>query len=239
MLHILAAGSLRRVWAPLTALFQTHSGVEVTTQFGPAGLLRRRIEAGEHCDLFASANAAHPAALTAAGRARRSFPFASNQLCLTVAAHAATAHDDWLSLLDNPGLRLATSTPGSDPGGDYAWQFFDNLEKQRPGLGRTLKQKAECLVGGPESPAIPQGEMAAAWLIHSGQTDMFIGYASYAPRLRQRADLVVYDIPQSLNVMARYTAAVCSPQGEMLGEFLRSESAADILQHYGFGRYKY
>lgn len=231
MLNVLAAGSLKQVWSALMAQFLRHDGVAVTTQFGPAGLLRQRIEAGEACDLFASANAAHPAALTAAGLALRAVPFASNRLCLTATRRAASPADDWLSLLSNPALRLATSTPGSDPSGDYAWQFFDNL----PGLGERLKQRARCLVGGPHSPAVPSGELAAAWLIRSGQADMFLGYASYAPVLRQQSDLLVCDIPEPLNVVARYTAAVCSREGEALGAFLRSAVAIDLLAQGGFG----
>jgi hypothetical protein len=79
-MRVLAAGSLRVVWQNLMA----HFPEPVETQFGPAGLLRERIETGESCDLFASANLAHPQALFASGQALSVVPFASNQLCLTV-----------------------------------------------------------------------------------------------------------------------------------------------------------
>ncbi|EAO0583408.1 molybdenum ABC transporter substrate-binding protein, partial [Salmonella enterica subsp. enterica serovar Javiana] len=55
-MRILAAGSLRVVWPQLMAAFQA----DAVCDFGPAGLLRERIEAGEACDFFASANLAHP-----------------------------------------------------------------------------------------------------------------------------------------------------------------------------------
>ena len=55
-MRVLAAGSLRRVWPQLMG----HFPEPVETQFGPAGLLRERIASGEACDLFASANLAHP-----------------------------------------------------------------------------------------------------------------------------------------------------------------------------------
>ncbi|EIY7504502.1 molybdenum ABC transporter substrate-binding protein, partial [Salmonella enterica subsp. enterica serovar Typhimurium] len=54
-MRILAAGSLRVVWPQLMAAFQA----DAVCDFGPAGLLRERIEAGEACDFFASANLAH------------------------------------------------------------------------------------------------------------------------------------------------------------------------------------
>lgn len=47
-MRILAAGSLRVVWPQLMAAFQA----DAVCDFGPAGLLRERIEAGEACDFF-------------------------------------------------------------------------------------------------------------------------------------------------------------------------------------------
>ena len=66
-LTLLAAGSLRSAFLPLVAHFRQHTGLAVDAQFGPAGLLRERIEAGAPCAVFASANAAHPQALLQAG----------------------------------------------------------------------------------------------------------------------------------------------------------------------------
>ena len=115
-MHILAAGSLRAVWQSLMACYQEK---DVLCDFGPAGLLRERIEAGEPCDFFASANMTHPQALLDAGRAQSVAPFASNRLCLTVRAEVVREGDDWLSLLTRPDLRIGTSTAGCDPSGDY------------------------------------------------------------------------------------------------------------------------
>ncbi|STV36911.1 Molybdenum-binding periplasmic protein [Klebsiella pneumoniae] len=82
-LTLLAAGSLRSAFLPLVAHFRQHTGLAVDAQFGPAGLLRERIEAGSPCAVFASANAAHPQALLQAGLAQECQGFASNQLMLT------------------------------------------------------------------------------------------------------------------------------------------------------------
>ena len=81
-LTLLAAGSLRSAFLPLVAHFRQHTGLAVDAQFGPAGLLRERIEAGSPCAVFASANAAHPQALLQAGLAQECQGFASNQLML-------------------------------------------------------------------------------------------------------------------------------------------------------------
>lgn len=91
-MRILAAGSLRVVWPQLMTAFQA----DAVCDFGPAGLLRERIEA---CDFFASANLAHPQALLESGRALRVAPFTTNRLCLSVRAQAMREGEDWLSLL--------------------------------------------------------------------------------------------------------------------------------------------
>lgn len=110
-LTLLAAGSLRSAFLPLVAHFQQHTGLAVDAQFGPAGLLRERIEAGAPCAVFASANAAHPQALLQAGLAQECQGFAGNQLMLTARRSPDNDGLDWLALLSTPRLRLATSTP--------------------------------------------------------------------------------------------------------------------------------
>jgi molybdate transport system substrate-binding protein len=89
-------------------------------------LLRERIEGGAACSVFASANRQHPQALRQAGRA-------GNAIVCPQPADAdrpSRRRDeaDWLALLTNPQLRLATSTPGCDPSGDYTWQLFERIE---------------------------------------------------------------------------------------------------------------
>ena len=127
-LTLLAAGSLRSAFLPLVAHFRQHTGLAVDAQFGPAGLLRERIEAGAPCAVFASANAAHPQALLQAGLAQECQGFAGNQLMLTARRSPDNDGLDWLALLSTPRLRLATSTPGCDPSGDYTWQLFARIE---------------------------------------------------------------------------------------------------------------
>ncbi|HCA0810613.1 TPA: substrate-binding domain-containing protein, partial [Raoultella ornithinolytica] len=80
---LLAAGSLKGAFIPLLAGFHQQSGIRVEAHFGPAGLLRERIEGGAACSVFASANRQHPQALRQAGRAGECYSFARNQLMLT------------------------------------------------------------------------------------------------------------------------------------------------------------
>lgn len=230
-LQILAAGSLRRVWQPLMAQFEQETSLPTETQFGPAGLLRARIEAGENCSLFASANMTHPHTLLERGKARAVHRFAGNALCLTAAAHCVDEQSTWLTLLSNPALRIGTSTPGSDPSGDYTWQFFGRFEAE---FGIALQPRALALVGGPDTQAVPDGRLAAQWLIASGQADLMIGYRSYAAALQAHRELRVFEIPASYNIQADYGLAVCDERAEPLRAFLVSDAARQILRDYGF-----
>lgn len=57
-LHLLAAGSLREVLGEIGRQYRAGAGIEIVAGFGPSGLLRQRIEKGEHADLLASADMA-------------------------------------------------------------------------------------------------------------------------------------------------------------------------------------
>lgn len=226
-MHILAAGSLRAVWQPLMACFQEK---DVLCDFGPAGLLRERIDAGEPCDFFASANMAHPQALLDAGRAQSVAPFATNRLCLTVRASAVREDDDWLSLLTRPDLRIGTSTAGCDPSGDYTQQLFSRMGD----AGTRARERAVALVGGRDTLPLPAGSLAAELLIGNDYTDVFIGYASYAPRLRLIEALTVVEIPAPYNPIAEYGFACLSEKGKPFADFLLTPEARLILCQHGF-----
>ncbi|EGS6536756.1 solute-binding protein [Salmonella enterica] len=204
-MRILAAGSLRVVWPQLMTAFQA----DAVCDFGPAGLLRERIEAGEACDFFASANLAHPQALLESGRALRVAPFTTNHLCLSVRAQAMREGEDWLSLLTRRDLRIGKE-------------------------GEAIRKRAVALVGGRQTLPLPAGRLAAEWLINHDYTDIFIGYASYAPRLRQVNSLRVVDIPEPYNPVAEYGFACLSEQGKTLADFLLSARARLILMQHGF-----
>ena len=234
-IRVLAAGSLRLVWPELIAAFKASQQIDVETEFGPAGLLCQRIQQGESCHLFASANVAHPQTLLSSGRALSLALFTCNQLCLSVKTPLMTATTDWLELLSNPLLRVATSTPVSDPSGDYTWQLFTLIEQRYKGMGNALKDRALQLVGGADSAVVPAGEMAASWLLENDRADIFIGYRHYAMRLKNHKTITVLDIPSPFQIQADYALAVYHPEAQPLANFLLTVQAQKILQQAGFG----
>lgn len=233
-LRIFAAGSLRRAFTPWLDAYRQRTGNEVITDFGPAGLLRQRIEQGERVDLFASANTQHPVALSERGGVVELRPFAANRLCLTALRERVSEFDNWLEVLRAPELTLATSTPGCDPGGDYAQLLFANVERLHPGDGKRMVERARHLVGGKNSVAIPAGEIAAGWLILQGLADLFVGYQSNSLPLREDARLRLFDIPEPYNVRVDYMLATFSQRANELADELCSDVGQSYLRQQGF-----
>jgi molybdate transport system substrate-binding protein len=236
-IKIFAAGSLRYAFSLIAEKYKTQYNQTFDAEFGPAGLLRERIENGENADLFASANTAHPEQLLQKGLTQKVIPFAHNSLCLILRNTALFDGMDWFSALMVPGAIIGMSTPGNDPGGDYAFAFFDKLEKTNPGIGLMLKSRAVSLVGGKINP-VPEGKHPALYLIGENRADIFIGYKSGAVNLHDKRVRVI-DIPQSNNIDAVYALALgtkksIAPEARQLAEFILSAAGKDCLHIAGF-----
>lgn len=236
MSHLLlfAAGSLRGAFGPLLAAFQAQTGEAVEAVFGPAGLLRQRIEAGERPHLFASANLAHPQRLVDLRLSPRVELFARNRLCATVRNISELTERSLLEVLLDSRWRVATSTPGADPSGDYAQQLFERIERLAPGQGVALQRRALALVGGPESVPLPVGRPAAEYLLNSGQADIFLGYASYGALLAGFPELAVRQLPPPLTIEADYGLCLLDARAQRLAEFILAEQGQAILRQQGF-----
>ena len=234
---VFAAGSLKRAFRELLGHFGETTGILVRSEFGPAGLLRERLERGERADLFASADCASPAKLVELERATGLRIFARNELCAVVRQDSGIDKHSLLDAMMAPEHRLGMSTPVLDPSGDYALRVIANAEALRPGAGRLLTGKAVSLVGGRIATEIPAGWVAGEYLVHSGTTDIFLSYASYRQAMLDAARVRVIALPDTLQVQADYGMAIMLPQNDAartLGEYLLGPSAQAILQRHGF-----
>lgn len=237
LIHLFAAGSLRRAFTPLLEAFSQRYGIDIAPTFGPAGLLSERIIHGETADIFASANCAHPLRLKNLGLAEETAPFTRNQLCTVMRNIPELTSQSWLMALRDPRFILSTSTPGSDPGGDYAVQLFERIEHLHRGWGEELRERARALVGGPSSAAVPDGMTAGSWLIRSGQADIHIGYASYMPLLINQPDLHVRQLPAPYRIDADYMLALLRParhETRLLANYILSPEGQGFLLNNGF-----
>jgi len=66
-IRVMAAGSLKDAFTAIFADYTRQYGDSFTPVWGPSGVLRERLQAGEAFDIFASAALPHAQALTEAG----------------------------------------------------------------------------------------------------------------------------------------------------------------------------
>jgi ABC-type molybdate transport system substrate-binding protein len=233
-LRVLAAGSLKGAFTEIIGQWQTlHPEQPVTLVPGPAGWLRERIEQGETFDLYASAALTHAAAVHREGWSGPAVLFARNTLCAQVKADTRVNSDNIVDYLLQPGTRLATSTPKSDPGGDYTWTFFERLDKQHPGAYALLTGKAQQLYGSAPNPDKPK--VSVATLIADGKLDASIGYCSGAKKGDNTA-LKSVALPAPAPV-ADYGLTVSRKAGTAAEEFalfVLSPAGQHVLTDYGF-----
>lgn len=232
-----AAGSLRRAFGELLPLFEQAHAVPVDALFGPAGLLRQRIEAGEGADVFASANMDHPRRLFEAGLFDEPVCFARNEICAVVRRDLGINAAGLIEAMLDPGLVLATSTPVADPSGDYAQEVFERVDRARPGMGKALAAKAHPLLGGGFGSDIPAGRAPGAWLIETGQADIVLGYRSGALAIDSSGPCMVVGLPESCAVTATYGLTTARESGQAARElagFLAGDEAAAVLLRSGF-----
>jgi molybdate transport system substrate-binding protein len=237
-LRVLAAGSLREVIAEIGEHYKKATGTTVTAEFGPSGLLRERIEKGEHADLFASADMGHPLKLLKDGRAIRVAMFTRNTLCGVAAPQVGLTTENFLDRLLDPAVKLGTSTPKADPAGDYTWVMFRRADAIRPGSYAILSGKAQQIVGGPSNSAPVDGKDPAVAALAAGRVDIVIGYCTSAKlRVAQMAELQIAEVPREIAAGPEYGLAVlkgADPRASDLALFMLSPDGQQILARYGF-----
>ncbi|MHC1712570.1 MAG: extracellular solute-binding protein [Solidesulfovibrio sp.] len=233
---VYAAGSLRGAMTALATEYEKKYGIPVKTTFGPSGVLRERIEKGERPDMLASADMASPEALAIGGLSRPTVLFVRNRLCATGRAQLHLTPETVLGRLLDPAVRLGTSTPGSDPAGDYAWMLFDRAEAVTPGSAKALRAKADKIVGGPNNSAPVNGKHPVAAAFEAGSIDVFLGYCS-GDLHKSVAGVATTQLPPELAVAAAYGLAVlkdAGPDAMLFALYLLSTEGQKIFQDAGF-----
>jgi molybdate transport system substrate-binding protein len=237
-IQLFAAGSLRGALTDVANAYEASSGDKVAAKYSASGLLKNEISAGAKVDVFASANMEHPQSLHDEKKSGRVLRFARNKLCALVRPGIKV---DSVSLLDrmlDPSVKLGTSTPRSDPSGDYAFEVFGKAEAIRPGAKSMLEKKAIQLTGGPNSPAPPAGQTVYSWHVAAGRADIFLTYCTNALAAQKedpRQQIVA--LPDNLAVSADYGLTVitgASSAAQIFADFIMSAAGQKILSAHGF-----
>ncbi|MEN8197111.1 MAG: molybdate ABC transporter substrate-binding protein [Pseudomonadota bacterium] len=237
-LQLYAAGSLAPALSALTRAFSRRYGIKVKSTFGPSGLLRKKIDKGQAADLFASADVKHAASLMKANKGGPVAVFAHNSLCAIAQQSLKAATTSLLDLMLDTNVRLATSTPKSDPAGDYTWEVFKRADITKPGSFKTLSGKAIKLTGGATAPEPPKGHDLYAWLMQEDRADIILTYRTNALRAAQENHFIdVVELPEVLAVDAEYGVIVLNDRDTTawkLAMFMLSTAGQKILARHGF-----
>jgi molybdopterin-binding protein len=180
----------------------------------------------------------HPQALHDEKKSGPVSRFARNQLCALVKPGLAV---DSVTLLDrmlDPNIKLATSTPKSDPSGDYAFEVFHKAQEIKPGAQSALEKKALQLTGGANNASPPPGRTVYGWHVAEGRADIFLTYCTNAlAAQKEDSRQQVVALPEKLAVGANYGLTVINggpPAAQGFADFILSSEGQKILTSHGF-----
>jgi molybdate transport system substrate-binding protein len=237
-LQVVGAGSLMDAFTDLIRRFPAGADTIATPEFGPSGLMREKIETGMNVDLFASADMEQARRLAAGHPERSVIHFTRNRLCAIARTAIGLTPANMLDRLLDPAVRLATSTPGADPGGDYAWAVFARAEAARTGARAALEAKAQQLYGGgAKTPLLVPGKGAVEGIFLADRADVSFAYCSGAPAVvREVPGLVIVPLPPELSVGPAYGMVLLNtkPLTSRFATFIMSERGQAVLQAHGF-----
>ena len=234
--RIFAAGSLRLAMSELIETYAATGGQRFEPVYGPSGALRKQIENGDVPEIFASASPEHTEALHQAGIMRQASMFAHNSLCLMARPGISLDRQNMIDLVLDPKIRLGTSTPISDPAGDYTWQLFREVDKQRPGAFKTLSEKALQLTGIEVDKK--QKTLPYAVIFQENKADVFISYCTNAAATAKAVQgLSWLRFPDDVNNSGTYAVSAsvnAPPEAERFIAFILSPEGKRVLVKYGF-----
>lgn len=235
---LVAAGSLKEPFGRIAERFTaTHPSVVINFVWGPSGTLRDSIAKGSAFDIFASAALPHAQTITDRGLSGPTVLFVRNTLCGFVRAPSEVTTDTLVDYLLKPQIRLATSTPVSDPGGDYTWQLFRLIERSRPGAYALLSGKAQQVFGGPATTTPLDGRHRLAVAMAEDKADAALYYCSAGSQLASQIGIKIIPLPSDLAIGPEYGLTIAKTAPAIAAEltlFILSPDGQTILQEAGF-----
>ncbi|HET8632035.1 MAG TPA: molybdate ABC transporter substrate-binding protein [Thermomicrobiales bacterium] len=231
-LTVFAASSLTDAFNEMKREIEAaNPGTTVTFNFAASSTLETQLEQGARADVFASADEAQMAKAQQAGViAGDSRLFVRNTPVVIVPANnpAGIARPQDLA---KPGVKLVLAAKGV-PIGDYARQVFANMDRN-PAYGPDFSQRALANLVSNET-----NVRQVVAKIQLGEGDAGVVYASdVTPSVRGQVKII--PIPEDVNVVARYPAAVVKGAANAAGaraflDYLVSPAGQAILTKWGF-----
>ncbi len=137
--------------------------------------------------------------------------FARNRMCVYARPGLGLTADNLVERLLTNEIKIRASTPGADPSGDYAVMIFDRIDRQHPGAGKLLRDRAQALRDALKNE--PPGAIAAEF--RNRQVDVMIAYCSASAALeRQVLGLTAIPVSPALDPRAGlWTGGPLGPAG--------------------------
>lgn len=221
-----AAASLRDTFRETGRLYESHTGRQVTFNFGASGALQKQIEAGAPVDVFASAGRPQMEALVKQGliAPETQHDFARNSLVLVVPPDTRPVMKEF-SELNAGSKRIAIGNPRTVPAGEYARQSLTYL-----GMWDQLQPRL----------ILAEDVRQVLDYVARGEVDAGIIYASDAQAAQKRTLLVAH-APAESHAPIFYPVGIvrASRQQDAARAFialLLSDEGQRILEKYGFER---
>jgi len=238
--RLVAAGSLK---APLSALIDSYNkshDSHIVAEWGPAGSLHDRLVAGEPFDIFAPAAFALAQSLTNQGLSGPSVVFVRNALCVVVPQDSPVTAENLVSSLLRPEIIPGTSTPKSDPAGDYTWEVFHRIDRLHPGAYEDLNHKAQQLFGGvPSTKEAAKGGNILEESLDSHAVSLVISYCSGSAQMVRKSGgkYRLISLPPDLDVQADYGLTLAKGASRAAADFafyILSPAGQRVLADFGF-----
>ena len=227
---VLAASSLTDAFGELSSIFEKENpGVEVRTSFAGSSVLLNQISQGAPADVFASADLAKMEAATEKGLvASGPRVFARNREVIIVPKTNPAGIEGFRDL-SKKGVKLVLAQDGV-PAAEYAKKVLDKADA-RYGGGFEKKVLSNMVSREPDV-------RVAVNRVALGEADATFGYSSdVTPDVKKRVK--VFEIPESLNVVATYPMASLkdSKNPELARRWLElvlSDKGQRVLRKWGF-----
>ncbi len=232
-LRIMAADALPKPVTEIGAIFKKeHPGVKIDYDFLGAGALKGDIEEGAPCDIFLSANEKFQRQLEKKGFLKSYKVFAYDYLAAATPSDnpAEVTQSNLIEKLMDANVSLTTSSPHSDPAGDYTWKMFKIINAQIPGAFKKITGHADHLLDA--ALVMP--------ILESGNTDLGILYTSQLLELKRNgSDINIIPISKKYNTKAKFTVSILnqSKYKSLDEDFIKlifSKKGEKILKYWGF-----
>jgi molybdate transport system substrate-binding protein len=230
---IFAADALPKPITAIGKIFKKeHPGVIIYYDFLGAGVLKGDIEEGAPADMFLSANGKFQRQLIKKGYLNSYKIFAYNYLAAATPYNnpAHVTESNLIQKLMNKNVSLTTSSPHSDPAGDYTWAMFRKINKKYPGAFKKITGHADHLLDA----ALVMPVLATE------NTDLGILYTSQLLELKRKgAKINIIKIPMKYNTYAKFTISILNQSkhkrlDEDFEKLLFSSKGKKILKYWGF-----